>query len=343
LARVLYGVSPIGLGHASRAVAVGRLLAKEGVEVKFATGGAAVSLLRGSGLDAVDVVRAPTPTVKRGAMVRASLWYAKYWWQYRGTQARMRALLDELHPAAVVGDEEFAGLTAAVERGIPNTMISDELELGFARSALGKVIESRVVRWYKDLQGRVGEVLVPDLGTDSGNVRYVGPIVRAQTKPPDAVRSELGVPSSTRILLFSMSGSGLGNFLLERTLAAFREVGGDTVLVLSGRRGPSIDGRGVLDLGMQVENQNLVAAADAVVSTAGKSTIDEAAAFGTPIIAIPIRNHSEQESNALALGYGPEDADRLTELISRELARGRRERTDTRGAELTADLIRKMM
>jgi len=52
-----------------------------------------------------------------------------------------------------------------------------------------------------------------------------------------------------------------------------------------------------------------------VISAAGKSTIDEAASAGTPIVAIPIRNHAEQERNAAALGYVAGDEDRLGELI----------------------------
>ena len=66
---------------------------------------------------------------------------------------------------------------------------------------------------------------------------------------------------------------------------------------------------------MVPEGQNLVACADVVVSLAGKSTIDEAAASGTPIIAIPIRYHAEQERNASALGFSRSDSARLPELV----------------------------
>jgi UDP-N-acetylglucosamine:LPS N-acetylglucosamine transferase len=61
--------------------------------------------------------------------------------------------------------------------------------------------------------------------------------------------------------------------------------------------------------------QNLVAAADLAASQAGKSTADEAFSPGTPIIAIPLNSHFEQEENAKALGFAQDDFKRLGSLI----------------------------
>jgi len=85
------------------------------------------------------------------------------------------------------------------------------------------------------------------------------------------------------------------------------------------------------------DNQNLVACADLVVSTAGKSTIDEAAAAGTPIVVVPIRYHAEQERNAKALGYGPETRDRLAELLKEKI--GARETPRNFGGGETASRL----
>jgi UDP-N-acetylglucosamine--N-acetylmuramyl-(pentapeptide) pyrophosphoryl-undecaprenol N-acetylglucosamine transferase len=94
----------------------------------------------------------------------------------------------------------------------------------------------------------------------------------------------------------------------------------------------------VYDLGVVNDNQDLVACASVVVSSAGKSTIDEAGASGTPIIAIPIRNHAEQERNAAALGYSPDDLNRLGHLIVEKMGR-RGAIVASAGAEKTSKLI----
>jgi UDP-N-acetylglucosamine--N-acetylmuramyl-(pentapeptide) pyrophosphoryl-undecaprenol N-acetylglucosamine transferase len=118
------------------------------------------------------------------------------------------------------------------------------------------------------------------------------------------------------MVLFSASGSGIGVELAPRVMAAMREAGlTDAFFVVTGNRDSKLAGEGVFDLGVVDDNQNLVASADLVVSTAGKSTIDEAAAAGTPLIVVPIRHHAEQERNAKALGYDYGTLDQLAGLM----------------------------
>src|SRR2546428_1706839 len=69
--------------------------------------------------------------------------------------------------------------------------------------------------------------------------------------------------------------------------------------------------------------QDYVLAADLVITTAGKGTVNEALGAGTPVIAIPPKGHAEAERNAAALGYRPDDIRRLKELIPQRLALGR--------------------
>ncbi|MCD6491481.1 MAG: hypothetical protein J7K59_04205, partial [Candidatus Korarchaeota archaeon] len=63
----------------------------------------------------------------------------------------------------------------------------------------------------------------------------------------------------------------------------------------------------------------LVYTSDLVITTAGKTTIDECLVYGTPFIAIPIKDHYEQERNAIKYGFKYEDLLRLNELIPRKL------------------------
>src|SRR5256712_195398 len=68
---------------------------------------------------------------------------------------------------------------------------------------------------------------------------------------------------------------------------------------------------------------DFILAADLVITTAGKGTVNEALAAGTPVIAIPPKGHAEAERNAATLGYRFEDLRRLKELIPQKLALGR--------------------
>jgi UDP-N-acetylglucosamine--N-acetylmuramyl-(pentapeptide) pyrophosphoryl-undecaprenol N-acetylglucosamine transferase len=332
--RILYGVSPIGLGHATRSLVLARELERNGAEVRLFSGGVAAEFIRGMGLDVEDIVDDPVPHLSDGEMSRVALWYVRSWIANRRTIPRTRRLFDARQPDLVVCDEEFSGVVVAGERGVERVFVADELSLGFARTWIARKIEARVDRWYKGLLQSVDLLVIPENGEDAGNRRFVGPIVRAPTKPPSEAKSGYGLPEG-RMVLVAISGSGLGRELALRARDALSSLGfPGTYLAITGNRGAKIDGAGVYDLGVVPDNQNLVAAADLVISSAGKSTIDEAAAAGTPAIVIPFRHHAEQERNAAALGYTSMDGSRLAELIRERI--GRREQPRSFKGEVEA-------
>lgn len=322
MVRILYGVSPIGLGHATRGVAVAERLRNLGAEVLFASGGQAFEFLRSYGFETQDIISEPVPNVRNGEMKGALAWYFRYWRGFGKSKRRVERLLSGWRPDLVVGDEEFTTVSLALERGINHVMIADELELGFAKTWLAKMAEARVSDWYERLQQRVSLLIIPDEGVDTRNKRYVGPIVRSRSKSRDEVIKEFALPNNGRLILLALSGSGLGSHLLDGATQAMRSIT-NSVLVVMGNRDRSVAGERVFDVGVVREGQDLIASVDLVISTAGKSTIDEAASFGTPIIVIPIKNHAEQERNASALGFGYEDLGRLGELVRAKM--GRRE------------------
>jgi len=335
--KILYGVSPIGLGHATRSMVLVAELERSGAEVRLFSGGRAAEFIRERGVRVDDIVEDPVPHISNGEMSRVALWYFRSWLANKRTVPRTLRLVEDYGPDLVVGDEEFSGMMAAEKRSTKRVFIADELSLGFARTWVARKVEARVDRWYKKLQESVELLLVPESGVGAGNRRYVGPIVRAPTKSPAQAKAAYGIPEG-RMVLFAASGSGLGVEMAYRVRDSMGGAGlPDAVLAVTGNRGRKIEGGRVYDLGVVPDNQNLVAAADLVISTAGKSTIDEAAAAGTPIIVIPIRHHAEQERNAAALGYSFADLERLSGLMAAKI--GKRETPRQFRGEQTASRL----
>ena len=86
----------------------------------------------------------------------------------------------------------------------------------------------------------------------------------------------------------------------------------------------------------------MIYASDLIISLAGKSTIDEAKAYGTPGIFIPIKGHFEQEDNAKREGFVFEDINRLDELVLEKLEQ-KRNKINTEGAKLASEIIKKII
>ena len=113
----------------------------------------------------------------------------------------------------------------------------------------------------------------------------------------------------------------------------------DIVLV----SGPAVNKKyeNVRNFGFVNNLHELIFAADVIISLAGKSTIDEANAYGTPAIFIPIKGHFEQEDNAKELGFIFEDINRLQELILQKLEE-KRIPINAAGAKIAAEIIQKL-
>src|SRR5271155_3996744 len=116
-------------------------LKEKGLEAEFATGGNAVPFLRSYGFTVHDIVTEPTPSERNGVMQFPALWYIRYWSGYRSTRSRMMELIGRLKPDLVVGDEEFSSVSLALDGKVKHAMVSDELQLGFARSVLSRYVE----------------------------------------------------------------------------------------------------------------------------------------------------------------------------------------------------------
>lgn len=93
------------------------------------------------------------------------------------------------------------------------------------------------------------------------------------------------------------------------------------------------------NLGFVDNLHELIYAADLVVSLAGRSTMDESIAYGTPGIFIPIKGHFEQEQGAARLGFKYDDVFRLESLMEEKIARRNNNASDTSGAQKAAKII----
>jgi len=183
-------------------------------------------------------------------------------------------------------------------------------------------------------------VILPENGEDEDNIKKVGPIVRQTKFSREDLREKFSFTKKT--IVISVGGTDAGTFLIKKALESISKINQDIEVVLV--TGPAISKKfeNVRNLGFVDNLHELIFAADVLISLAGKSTIDEANAYGTPAIFIPIKGHFEQEDNAKEEGFVFNDINRLDELILEKLE-GKRNIKNTDGAKNASDIIRKLM
>ena len=327
--------SPIGLGHVTRDIAIVKNL--EDFSVNFVTGSGAAKILKKLNYNIDDVYNPPSVVVENGVLNNQTKWLWNYYQYYKNCKNISEKIIKKNNSELVISDEDFASLTIAQEVKIPNILITDVLETKFTKG-IASFIEKKMNKSMMNIIKNCDVVIIPENGEDVDNIRRIGPIVREINLSREELRKKFSFNKKT--ILISVGGTDAGLFLIQKSIESILKLNLDIEIILV--TGPSITKKfdNVKNLGFVDNLHELIYASDVVISLAGKSTIDEAKAYGTPGIFIPIKDHFEQENNSKNEGFTFNDINKLDELILEKLDK-KRNKVNTNGAELAAEIIRK--
>ena len=327
--------SPIGLGHVTRDIAIVKNL--KDFSFNFVTGSGAAKILKKINYNVDDVYYPPSFVVENGVLNNQTKWLWSYYQYYKNCKNISKKIIKKNNSELIISDEDFASLTNAQELKIPNILITDVLETKFTKG-IASFIEKKMNKSMMNIIKNCDVVIIPENGEDVDNIRRIGPIVREINLSREELREKFLFNKKT--ILISVGGTDAGLFLIQKSIESILKLSLDIEIILV--TGPSITKKfdNVKNLGFVDNLHELIYASDVVISLAGKSTIDEAKAYGTPGIFIPIKDHFEQENNSKNEGFIFDDINKLDELILEKLDK-KRNKVNTNGAKLAAEIIRK--
>lgn len=328
--------SPIGLGHVTRDIAIASNF--ENISTNFVTGSGAARILENLDLRVEDVYTPPQFIVENGSLKNSAKWLWNYFQYYKNCKNISKKIIENDNPRIVVSDEDFASLTIAQDKKIPNVLITDILETKFTKG-FASIIEKKMNKSMHEIIKKCDYVIIPEDGVDEDNIRRVGPIVRKTKQSREELREKFSFTKKT--IVVAIGGTDAGLFLIEKVLEILPKLSEFEIVIVSG---PSLSKKfeKIKNLGFVNNLHEVIYAADILVSLAGKSTIDEAKQYGTPAIFIPIRGHFEQEDNARDEGFVFEDIERLDELILQKLEE-KRNPHDMGGAQKASEIIKNLL
>lgn len=329
--------SPIGLGHVTRDIAIVNNF--KNISTNFVTGSGAAKILKNLDYNVQDAYNPPSFIIENGTLKNPAKWLWNYYQYYRDCKNISEKILQKNKPNLVISDEDFASLTIAQEMKIPTVLVTDVLETHFTKG-IASFIEKKMNKSMLEIVKKCDIVIFPELGDDEDNIKRVGPIVRETKHTREELRKKFSFEKNT--ILVSIGGTDAGLFLIEKALKVLSKINQDIEIVLVS--GPAVNKKfeNVRNLGFVNNLHEIIFAADVIISLAGKSTIDEANAYGTPAIFIPIKGHFEQEDNAKKQGFEFEDINRLEELIKEKLEQ-KRNQVNTDGAKVASEIILKLV
>ena len=329
--------SPVGLGHVTRDIAIVNNL--KGIPINFVTGSGAAKILKKLEFKVNDAYNPPSFSVKDGILNNQTKWLWSYYQYYKNCKNISEKILKKNNPDLIISDEDFASLTVAQNLKIPNILITDVLETKFTKGIVS-FIERKMNKSMMNIIKNCDVVIIPEEGHDQDNIKRVGPIVREINFSREELRKKFSFNKIT--IIISIGGTDAGLFLIEKSIESILKINQDIEIVVVS--GPAINKKfsNVRNLGFVDNLHELIFASDLIISLAGKSTIDEARAYGTPGIFIPIKDHFEQEDNAKAEGFVFEDINRLDKLILEKLEQ-KRNKINMNGTKLASEIIKKLI
>ncbi|MEX1996032.1 MAG: glycosyltransferase [Nitrosopumilaceae archaeon] len=334
---VTFFSSPIGLGHATRDIAIAQHL--DNISIKYVSGEGASKLFSECGFEAENKYKPPLFDVQNGMLQSPLKWLLKYYSYYKECKVISANTIEKEKPKLVVSDEDFASLSIAQEKKLRTVLITDILETKFAKG-FGSLIEKKMNRSMRDIMKKCDVVILPESGSDEANIRRIGPIVRMTNQSREELRKRFSFNKKTVVV--SIGGTSAGQFLIEAVIEVFNKLKLDAELVIVSGPSLKIPDDKIRDFGFVNNLHEIIYAADLIISLAGKSTIDESKAYGTPGIFIPIKDHFEQEENAKECGFSFEDLFCLESLIPVKLNE-KRNPVIFDGAQKAANLIKALL
>jgi len=329
--------SPIGLGHVTRDIAIVNNL--KDISINFITGSGAAKILKKLEYKVNDIYNPPSFSVENGMLNNQTKWLWNYFQYYKNCKKISEKIIKINNSDLIISDEDFASLTVAQNLKIPNILITDVLETKFTKG-IASLIERKMNKSMMNIIKNCDVVIIPEEGHDQGNIKRVGPIVREINFSREELREKFSFNKIT--IIISIGGTDAGLFLIKKSIESILKINQDIEIVVVS--GPAINKKfsNVRNLGFVDNLHELIFASDLIISLAGKSTIDEAKAYGTPGIFIPIKGHFEQEDNAKTEGFVFEDINRLETLISEKLEQ-KRNKINISGTKLASEIIKKMI
>jgi UDP-N-acetylglucosamine--N-acetylmuramyl-(pentapeptide) pyrophosphoryl-undecaprenol N-acetylglucosamine transferase len=338
---MFFFISPIGLGHVARDVAIiDHLKSKNDNKVSFVTGSAAFTFLTSYGLKAFNLYEPPKFEIESGKLNHSFTWLIKYLLYYKKCKEIAKKIIGTNIEELIVSDEDFASISIAEEKNLKRILITDIINTSFTKG-ITSIMEKKMNKRLCQIIKKCDYVIIPDYGCDTENFRYVGPIVREILERRETLRKRFNFTKKT--IVVSVGGTDAGKYLIEKVIDSFRRLKTKLDIDLIVVTGPSLQISPAEDFRLfgYVPNLNeYIYASDLIISLAGRSTMDESIVYNIPGIFIPLKNHYEQEEGAKRLGFEYKDILRLDKLIEEKLSsNSTRKNTASNGAKKAADII----
>ncbi len=294
--KVLFSVNGIGLGHATRSLAVANAFRK--ADILFISFGEGYNFLR---------KHYPTKKVEWFSMegkfsIEVFDTFLKILASsdsHKKSKEKIKRIIEKFKPDVIISDSEIMALDIGYNLGIPTFSISNLYSVSNNYRIIPKELKTTFIKLQKNIveefnkyiMKRSEVVFYPSFDKivkHYERTKIVDLIVRRKPKRIDYKKK----------IYVTVGGAKMEKPIINTLVRSLKKIN-DYEFIVSGCKR---NGRmGNIILRTFIDPFDILEEVSGVITTAGHSSISEALIYKKPVLAVPIVNHVEQLSNAYAI------------------------------------------
>ncbi|RAP54341.1 MAG: hypothetical protein BZ137_02705 [Methanosphaera sp. rholeuAM130] len=314
--RILITSFGVGIGHASRDLALARRLRDASHEVIFASFGSGYNYLK---MNEEETYLMPTMNFQADEgeiKIKDTVKESKdIPFIFIKTMYKEAKIIREIKPDVIIADSTYTSPITAKFLNIPCYIITNDLTFGFSDSTESmsiKYFEKSIRKFIKEITRGCKKILIPDVaGTVDvphkieDKTVYIGPLLHKNPDEIDskeALRQRYAFDENEVIILLTVGGSEFGEVLIRNVCDIVDDINCDKIIIFTGLE-IKTDEFNIRDNGKIIIKEftqflvDWMQMSDLTIALAGHTTSMELISVKKPNILIPLKNHIEQHRN----------------------------------------------
>ncbi|MCD7781399.1 MAG: hypothetical protein LUG89_01690 [Methanosphaera sp.] len=315
--KVLMITCGVGIGHASRDLALAEYLKEYDYEVEFASYGSGLHYYEKNNLNPHQLPSMNFEGTDGAIDIDESLKQSKdIPFTFIKSMYKDATLIRQIKPDLVIADSDYSTPIASKFLNIPCIIITNDLTFGFSELTDNSAIqyfEKSVSKIISTISKGCQSILIPDIPETveipkelENKSTYIGPLLHKdiqKEEPVEITRQRHGFTTHEKIIVVTIGGSEFGKLLITIVIEMSSQINADKIIIFTGLE---IDPE---DFNIDPEDKKVIIKqfsynltewmklSNLTIALAGHTTSMELLTIKKPNILIPLENHIEQNRN----------------------------------------------
>ena len=312
--KILITTCGVGIGHASRDLALAELLEQNQHQIEFASYAAGYNYYKKNNRKVHKLPQMNFQQQDGELKIEETVKESKdIPFTFIKTMYKEARIIRKIKPDLILADSDYSSPITAKFLNIPCYIITNDLTFGFSKNTNTsiKYFEKSIRKFITEITRGCQKILIPDIPGSieipeqlQHKTTYIGALLHKnieELETKEKLRQKHHLKQDEKIILLTVGGSDFGEILIENMCQIADNINTDKIIIFTGLEiNPDKFNTENPKIIIKQFAYNLIEwmkLSDLTITLAGHTTSMELLSIKKPNIMIPIKNHIEQERN----------------------------------------------